>query len=157
MNAIEQILDFFKSLKSPEVNFFLTVLLISFAPADLKWTAVFPAGVFMGWLFSYLKTVWMETKIRQKFHAKIINLSQEEKKLLKSVKDKKEFHVDPKETSEKQTYTELRYLEDLGLLCSNKEHIAGAGWYSFHINPLIIRTYEEIIENEALEVRKLGN
>ena len=145
MNILDTAVSFFKTFKSPSVNFFIALLLMSFAPSEWKFSAVFPAGIFLGWLWDHFYKIFMFTKSESNRVKKISSLQEDEQKELDILRQEKILTFG-KDKTENKDYILLRELERKMVVECNINHGYGKKFYHFSINPLMQNTVNKYFE-----------
>lgn len=86
----------------------------------------------------------------KRYQNRILALSEEERKLLREVKDQKSYSISDGNHRTKKTYEMLRRLESLGLIESGVKNIAGSKWYYFFIGSMVEVPYRKILQDESV-------
>lgn len=133
MTSFDSIIDFLKTFKSPSANFFIAILLVLFAPNEWKVLAVFPAGIFLGWLWDYIYKNLSSYNKKNKAMKSFLSLNADEKRVLDSLRQEKMLTFSQEKGKAKEDYKILKELERKGFVECGVNHGYGGKWYHFSI------------------------
>lgn len=148
MNVLDSIIGFLKTFKSPSVNFFVTLLLLVFAPSDWKFVAIFPAGIFLGWLWDYCFKSYLFYRGDNKRNQIIEQLQNEELLVLNKLRQEKMLTFSLKKAVEDKDYLLLRELERKLIVECSINHGYGGKFYHFSLAPLMRETVQKFFSKQ---------